>query len=342
MQVEKNGQLIKSFLIPFPDRTTVKSFINLCHKTAIAYLRRKEVSFSYYDNFFGLSLEDIALDCIAGMFKQDHDGNYLEFTLYFKKIAPVEPLSDIDTFIYLRRLIFSQVNHHLFRINQTFDPVLGKIIRNIKLAIAKNTNLTTSTLFNQKIITLTNYNYSSDHKLIIPIEFLQIELFSDAIKTPDYSSILNKLYLILCVTTEYRKVIYLLDFAMLIRNAKLMNYEINENASGLEESSEMDVIRILNDTMLKVDYLLQNSYVKKEKMNSSEAEVYSTTVREIIQDVYLNSPPQMDHFYEHLRTHIKNLTKEDYNRSHRTKVEYLVKIAKQEMNKTLKKEFFSP
>lgn len=342
MQVEKNGQLIKSFLFPFPDRSTVKNFINLCHKTAIAYLRRKEVSFSYYNNFFGLTLEDVALDCIAGMFKQDIDGNYFEFTHYFKKIAPIEQLSDSNTFIYLRRLIFSQVNHHLFRINQAFDPVLGKIIRNIKLTIAKNTNLTTSTLFNQKIITLRNYNYSSDHKLIIPIEFLQIELFSDAIKISDYSSILNKLYAILIEMTEYRKVIFLLDLAMLIRNAILMNYEINEKASGLEESSEMDVIRILNYTMLKVDYLLQNSYVKKEKMNSSEAEIYSTVIREIIQDFYLNSPPQMDHFYEHLCTHIKDLTKENYNRSFRTKVEYLVKIAKQEMNKTLKKEFFSP
>lgn len=172
---------IRSILNPSISRYELKQFLNLCHKIAFVYLRKKEQSGRNFTYQFGISLEDFALDCIAELFIENENGVYTKFTNYFSKIDNLSKLSNEDLLISLRRLIFSQVNHHIYRTNKIFDPILGKIIRNIKLALLNHSLLHLNTYINQLIIELKNYSYKEDFNPVMPLEILEIELRSESV-----------------------------------------------------------------------------------------------------------------------------------------------------------------
>lgn len=90
----KSNIKVKSELLPIlkgnPSREAVKSFVNLCHKIATAYIKVKIINKIFFPNKFGLSSEDIAIDSIADLFKIDTNGNFLEIKNYFQKYEPIE------------------------------------------------------------------------------------------------------------------------------------------------------------------------------------------------------------------------------------------------------------
>ena len=112
----------------------LEELVSLCHSLAVSSIRGKLASGKINTTLLGLNDSDLAYDCIADLFQRDEKGTVLHLKTYFESFL-VESESDELLLAHLRRLIFARVNQGLFRLYNEADPALGKILRNIKLAI---------------------------------------------------------------------------------------------------------------------------------------------------------------------------------------------------------------
>ncbi len=334
------GLLIKSICSSEQNYFLVKELFNICHKLAVVHLRNKYQNGYQLIFRFGLTLEDIALDCVAELFRRDDKNNFIEFNNYFNKLR-VEEFDDTTGIIYLRRLVCGQVEQRLFRIKREYDPSLGKIIRNIKLTIDNTPLLKIDKYFEQKIITLSDYSLSNDFNPVQSIELLRITLHSISIRNITLRNILNEIGVYLSELEEYKKIIPVVELALIIRTISLSK-TFSQTETSLEENiTSVDLEQITQQVLEKMKKIIGETYIKKSKLSDDDAAKYLNALNNIICEAYSIYPSQTDHFYEHLTNYFPGLTKEGYMENHRTKFEYLVKIAKQEINAMLKKEYFS-
>ena len=89
----------------------------------------------------GLSSSDLAYDCVADLFRRDERGSLIQIRAYFGALE-ISDASDAEMLMHLRRLVFSAVNQGIYRLYRQADPAFGKILRNIKLAVATLQNFT--------------------------------------------------------------------------------------------------------------------------------------------------------------------------------------------------------
>jgi hypothetical protein len=114
-------------------------FVNLVQKISLSYLKYQEVigkHIRWERNKNVSELEDLALDCIAGLFMRNEGGEFIQFKKYFERSSTdLEEIEDAEIMVLLRRLIIKKTKQELSRIFKERDPEGAKIVRNIKVAI---------------------------------------------------------------------------------------------------------------------------------------------------------------------------------------------------------------
>ncbi|MFQ5602598.1 MAG: hypothetical protein ACE5HS_04960 [bacterium] len=114
-------------------------FVNLVQKISLSYLKYQEVigkHIRWERNKNVGELEDLALDCVAGLFMRNENNEFVQFKRYFcHNTTKVEDLDDVEVLVLLRRLVIKKTKQELSRIFKERDPEGAKIVRNIKVAI---------------------------------------------------------------------------------------------------------------------------------------------------------------------------------------------------------------
>ncbi len=114
-------------------------FVNLVQKISLSYLKYQEVigkHIRWERNKNVSELEDLALDCVAGLFMRNEEGKFIQFKKYFERSsADILEIEDAEIMVLLRRLIIKKTKQELSRIFKERDPEGAKIVRNIKVAI---------------------------------------------------------------------------------------------------------------------------------------------------------------------------------------------------------------
>jgi hypothetical protein len=114
----------------------------LCYTIAHRLIHRKVVVWKLSPDFIGLSENDITHDCIAELFTRSSTNELIEFCRYFEYQRIIVDAQPEDLLlIHLRRLVSSIVNDNLFRLYREADAPLGKILRNIKMAVIGSSEL---------------------------------------------------------------------------------------------------------------------------------------------------------------------------------------------------------
>ncbi len=114
-------------------------FVSLVQKISLSYLKYQEVigkHIRWERNKNIGELEDLALDCVAGLFMRNEQGMFIQFNKYFlQNSMNLAALADADIMVLLRRLVIKKTKQELSRIFKERDPEGAKIVRNIKVAI---------------------------------------------------------------------------------------------------------------------------------------------------------------------------------------------------------------
>lgn len=346
-------------------------FVNISQKIAISYLKYLEVigrNIRPKKSEGANELEDVAIDCIAGLFMRNGTGEFTQLRRYFgPKISSEIVLDDIEISSMLRRLVVKKTKQELSRIFRERDPEGAKIIRNIKVAIRSSNELKSFREMGREFIyvekelkeecnrNLNNEdnNYGSDAfqssdyqventdrlKATIPEKILFQHFLEKYDPSDSVAAMMKKMIAIVTSFPEYQPYLALDIIATIIRDVtfqhvheKLSNQvDINSPLSDLQAKE----IEHVNCYIIKIIHQkINQQYLRKKKITSEKADIYCRAIVDFVNE--LTQGKETDSNFKYLKRYIPNLTQQQYREKERSIFEYLVKITKKSLRKKLK------
>ncbi len=339
MRERGSKRLIQWLLEEGTDQRHVTRCAHKFNRIAMSYLKQKISRGTLSMNRIQLPLKDFAWDCVAGLFERDESGRYVQLQTYFKQYD-LEGMTDQEVYSVCRRLVFSKVNDGIFRNFRRIDPALGKIIRNLKLAIQKHPDIV---LENKKDMSRIIFNSDgSDNKPLMPVEILRIRLTQRLEATMFISESVDLLQTIMTEQDWYRPEYPLVEAAKIMRYAYT---QLHENTAGQGQTVwpetplfKKNLQEFIGKSIEEVRKDMYKTYVEKDKLNEEIFETYVKCIEDILRDFFIEEGKTSSYFY-HLQQYLDHVSRATYREQHRGYLEYLVKKARSNLLHTLKKEF---
>lgn len=331
-QVSTTHKAVASVLSPKPDRHAVTHLVTCCHRFALAYLYKKVRRGDLPGHASGLSVDDLAMDCIAEIFQRNESGAFCVLQIYFQNYNPLHA-TDIDVQVALRRLVFSKVNETLFRLYHETDPNLAKIIRNVKDAAKADPRFHLVRHHSKQWLVVLPPQAPETEALaaitarpMAPPELLEI-YFGSHFGQHDRVRELTQLFVAFVeIHPQYAHAYPVTAFSQAIR----ASYARTHTASDTHEDNPFYAFEITNAIQIVTDQLEASkwpSYVGRGKVSDTLFSIYFETIRDIIAAQYLDDV-ELTSYYTALQKYLPDLSEEDYRVSHRNILEYLAKLAR--------------
>jgi len=321
-----------------PPPAAVKEFVYHCHQIACVYLRRKAFGGRLNPDQFGISLDDLALDCIADLFQRDRNGSFTRLVGYYSFVN----ISDISEEVLqgqTRRLVFSEVNQRLFRLYRESDPSLGKIIRNIKSAAKYFESFILDRRGDELWLCAPGEVPVNENRPTLSPEIAEICLGARLPANASLKKFLEALAEILHEEDDYQPAFPLVGLALIIRSAFSRLQDDTARLSGDEHPfTGTDIQQMILSSIDSVMKRMHPSYVGRKKLDASAYEYHFLAIRDVLVAQFVHDDGFDLSFFEHLHNHIKDLTPTDYQSHHRVYLEYLSKLTRRELLDALKKE----
>ena len=333
---------IASVVSSHPDRLAVRALVDQSYRFAFAYLRQKARRGRVRADLFGLSLEDLALDCFADLFQRSDDGRFEQIATYFESLG-WEKLRDEELYMALRRLVFSKVNDGLFQRYRGIDASLAKIIRNIKNAVKANPDLSLVRHKRELWLIAGAEGTALTPQPTAPNEILEAFLASQLSGSDELRAVVGTLTHFTENHSFYANGYPLTAFAQALRAA----YVCVGEASVPEEETGFpayEVQQAIYFTTRSVKNDMHSSYVAKGKVNAPVFEAYFSAVCDILNAQFISDAPPVESYFDALRSYMPGLSKLYYRQEHRYRLEYLAKLSRGRLLHYLKDEpqFSSP
>jgi hypothetical protein len=327
--------VILSVVSSKPLPKNVKSLFDEFNRMALAYLRKKEREGKLATHLFGISLEDLALDCIAELFGQNERGEFVRLKQYFGRLD-LRGLDDGDLMSELRRLVFSEVSNQIFCRLSEADPNLHKLIRNLKdmkptasASVEKVNESWTVRLGDEQTASLP----------LMPPEILECHLTPIVAATDNLREILHALAEVFADQRIYRREYPLVGFAHVLVSAfSLLKNEGSSEIPCLHSLSEAEIKRCICESILVVKSEKHKTYVGKGKIDEATFSTYFELTADFLADEYLRRDGNEESLFDRLRRKIEPLTEEQYEKQHKGIVNYLLKESRKVFLEKVKKE----
>lgn len=311
------------------DRREIDQFVALCHRMAVAYLGKKARGGQLDPDFFGLDLEDLAMDCIASLFERDGEGRFVQLQDYFEdKVDPDTPNEVLVS--HTRRLIFSKVEQELFELYGEVDHTLSKIIRNLKRAAKGRSDVDLGRRHGDLWLTFPEDGRGEESRPVIPGELLEARITGCLHAHVNAPEILDTVHVILTDQKIYRQAVPISTLARAVRDGLGRMQESSDGEpSGSERLGEGEIWEMIEASVTTVRKEKRNSYVGRGKLREQTYEQYFDTVHDVLVDRFLKSRTDRT-FFSHL-TDRCDVDREEYLENHRTRLEYLVELTQKQL-----------
>ncbi|MEZ4700698.1 MAG: hypothetical protein R2834_10245 [Rhodothermales bacterium] len=336
----KIKRILAATLCDRPERASVNKLVDECYRLALAYLQKKARSGYLLPHLFGLTLEDLALDCFADLFQRDERGRFNLLDQYFASVK-WQKMGEQDLYIVLRRLIFSKVNEGLFRRYREADPTLAKIIRNIKDAVKADTRLQLERYNGSAWLIAGDFDASElSGAPIAPVEVLEAHLIAWLCRSASSHELVSSFVEFAAEHPYYCSAYPVTGFAQAIRAAYVHVGETSEEAAAAHEQvlRPEEVEQAIEQATQKVQTVMHDSYVKKGKVCVSTFDTYFHTVRDILTAQFVRDSPPVGSYFDALKTYIPSLSRGSYSQEHRNILEYITKLSRSQLLVYLKNQ----
>ena len=286
---------------------------------------------------FSISTEGIAFDCIAELFQRDDDGIFVELVDYFSGSRDPEKLDEEEVGQQMRILVFSKVNQGLFRLYRENDPVLARIIRNIKLAVKANSTYESLDLLGQSFIHRCSREERNDHLPEYPLEELESEVIARINPGSRIPSQLDTVFDILSEQAQYRRFYSIIDIAVVLKRASARLEVVGENIQNIDdELLQTEVTKVLTGSLEFMKTKLHSKYVLAGKMTDNTFEKYWLALEKMAHNIFvLNDGSELSH-PELLAKYIEGLDTTTYRLVHRTHFEYMARVVKNHLKSQMR------
>ncbi|HUN66322.1 MAG TPA: hypothetical protein VMW43_09490 [Bacteroidota bacterium] len=331
-----NG-LLASILSGTPGAPEVREFVELCCDLALPVVRKRIALGKLNLHALGLNETDVVYDCLAELFQRDAEGRFPHIQRYVEKNIPAGmPQSDEQLVVILRGLIIGRINDGLIRLYQETDPVFGRILRNIRLALERSEQFVRETRFNDVYIFPAGIDPLL-HRPPVPYEYLK-DLVLQIVRLDDnVPQMLRKMHVILCEQEEYQRGVRLITAAVLFKEIYGLAQAADTDAKIVqpEPDAGLDLPAVVGRVCGELRAEMRETYVAGEKVSEELFEKYFLALNQILLSGFGLDGTGEKSYFDHLRDYVPGLTRESYTSDHRTTVEYLAKLGKQRVREYL-------
>lgn len=309
----------------------------LVYTIARQLVKRKIHSGKLRLDFIRLSENDITHDSIAELFTRNDVGELTEIRKYFEhQHLNIETEPEEHLLMHFRRLIFTVVNDNIFRLYQEADPALGKILRNLKIALNKSDNFKFVVKFDEPFL-IVSHGDPLAHLRTMDDDTLSREIMTLMRSDPDFPQILLRLYTFLVVQDRYQRCVRLMSLAQAIK-AAYAHFNVTETdaVTAEDRSMESDVITLIKETCREITATTKPRYVENGKVDAERFDTYMRAIQDVLKNEFILGTDGTISYYESLNKNNPTITKEEYFEKHRVIFEYLAKISKKRLQKKLR------
>ncbi len=325
---------LKAILSGVFETDDVNRLVRVCHSLAVPHVRKRLTRDGLLSQTLRLNFNDFAYDCIAELFAFGKAGEFPHFHAYFAAY-PVETLSQEDILSHLRRLVFSHTNQGIFRLYNEADPILGKIIRNIKLAVQQFQPLKLIERFGEPSLVPVEGDCFV-HLPALTKDELECGLRQYLNGNENIPFMLGKLALFIQEQTEVSRTLPLSMVATVFRAIYLRSSEEEQVDNSVEgELTSTDLKQAINTAITKVKAKMIAQYARKKNVDPTLVEKYFLVIERKLNLTFSGDGKEKG-LNDLLKEHIGNLNDEEYKTVHKNRLEYLWRLTGDQVASILK------
>ncbi len=343
-------------------------FLNLIEKIAVGYLRFLQRDRQHNVLLSGdghTSLDQLAIDCIAHLFRRDETNNFVEFRNYFDPLLKnIGENPNIQLFVQLKRLIVSAVKQELARIFRQRDPEGAKVLRNVRNAIRNSENLLfaenmahtlvfseenigDSRLFQKMAAGEVTIHHEDARRALrrdlplMPLPELTEMYLSRFSPFSQYPTFVRRLLQIVKESPAYANYLLLEDIVYVGRSFKSKQVPLWDSmdevkVEGPEASYYDRKIREFVETMSgRVQQIVDSKYGEKKRFSPEILQAFRKALNDFVED-FINKRKTPSYF-NLLRRYVPDLSREDYRNRYRHAFEYLARAVQREISQEIVK-----
>ena len=287
----------------------------------------------------GLTTTDLAYDCIGEAFARDNENNFTQVRNFVDSLwDSMDALPDHEIFFAFKSFITRIADVQLARLYAQADPSGAKIHRNLRECL-KNSSLFALVKDFRGIVVQPAKEERLDHLEPFPVEELEREFLARSGRSHTTPELLKALYDVLTEQSSYRRSVPLFEIMQILKRVYRDEYEpatIDDSWHSLEglRSFEIEELRREVETALKEKILL--TYFARGKLDRKQAEAVAAAFHDILWDWCFSEDPPAS-LCDYLQRHMP-IDESTYEETLRTKMEYLLKVARDEFAARLMKE----
>lgn len=302
----------------------VNRFVRICHSLALSQLTTRRNA-SVLSRVHGLNASDLAFDCISDLFQRNDNGHFLQLETYFKGF-PHADISDPELLVLLRRLVSSKVNQGIFRLLNEADPSLGKILRNIKLAVPALHQFEEVERFGEPFIR-TSLCDPLEHLPEPSLEDIERALLDAAPGPAFIPDLLSRLSIYLRSQTDARRTVPLITVALAFRSLYATRTQIPSDVVDADQFPvALDGPTIVRLTMRELRIRVAR-FLNRGKIAPELLERYCAVIEEGLTRRIVHANGEDFTLFEALRRRDPSITRARYRMVHRSRLEYLARLA---------------
>ncbi len=331
---------LSALLSESPSQQSQREFLTFCHNLALLCVRRKVKNTRNNPAFAGMSFEQLAWECIADLFERNETGAFPKLRAYFS-VQAWEQQNEGELESLTRRLIFSQIQRALFRLYRESDPALGKLLRNLKLALRRSETLVLVRRHGQHWVRLKQSAAHSTAQEILPAHVLAAHFkagLRGELRLPRalslFAQVLREYH------EHYRAEFPLTGLAVTLREAfENLHRVLAEDGNGHEGYSPGEIEGMIAANVAAIKAQRHGAYVAGRKISAETYEAYFRAIQDLLKAEFVPGGDSLCSYYDHLRTHLPNLSREQYQRQCRCHFEYFAKLSRRKLLNNFKKEW---
>ncbi len=280
----------------------------------------------------GLTVTDLAYDCIAEAFSRDGDDRFYKLHKFIDSIdGTLDTIPDHGLFLAYKSFLLRFTEAQLARLYSQMDPSGSHIHRNIREALKDSCHFALQKDF-RGLCLVPRQGDALEELGPFPQDELG-RIFLPAISSrSSIPQMLEILHGIVCNQRDFRRSIPLIELVWLVKG--IFQSDFNPELSvdhpwsldGLSQE-ELQRIRIDVENALKEKILL--TYLVKGKLTDSEARGIFNALEDVLDEWFAGSEPS-ESLYIKLSRHLQ-IEPADYEQDYRAKMEYLFRLARQEV-----------
>jgi len=306
------------------------------HHFALMRLKQLIASGRLHLQSFPLTIESTAIDCIAELFERDSDGVFIELEHFFSVEHDLDLLTDDDVTALFRSLVFTKLHDGIFTLYRENDPVLSKILRNMKIALRQSTTLRVEQYLGMAMVV-----YASDEdRMHLPAHSIETveQCFAKSLRGVKHiTQYLAAFEHLISTSLDSRNMFSLIDLCVCIKR-HIMNHQIPLNDALSMEGLlfDQDAVTLVESALKHIRKDLYQRYVAKKKLNEEEFTGYMNAIDHMIRDTFLHSDGSEKNYGEYLQHHLPEISYTEYREYHRKQFEYMVKLSKKAVRERLR------